>query len=94
MKVAGVTIMSYLPPPVGILNSAPFALVPASEHVFVFLIDAFGALVIPYVLASSPVVHIEAKAQPTSWFSRFFRPCTQFFFVCGGGSYPTPPPPP
>ena len=55
-----------------------------SERVsFVFLIDAFGALVIPYVLA--PVVHIEAKGpQPTSCFSRFRPCCIQFPFVLRG----------
>jgi hypothetical protein len=90
MNVAGpglVVTMSHLPPPVGILYSASFALVLASKHVFVFLIDAYGALVIPYVLASSPVVHNEAKAQPTSWLSHFFVPA-YYSFRLQGGCYP------
>jgi len=63
------------------------AFVLASKHVFVFLIDTYGALVIPYVLASSPVVHIEAKG-PTDLvvFAFFLGPCTTILFrFCGGG---------
>jgi hypothetical protein len=70
------------------------AFVLASEHVFVFLMGTYGALVIPYVLASSPVVHIEAKG-PTDLvvFAFFFWvPARNSFSFCGGGelSYPHP----
>ena len=38
----------------------PLSLLPSMSFVF-FLIDTYWVLVIPYVLASSPVVHIEAQ---------------------------------
>jgi hypothetical protein len=72
MRIGGYYVL-FNPP----LSLSPFA----SKHVFVFLIDTFGALVIPYVLASSKVVHIEAKQRvpPTDLvLFAFFRPCMHF----------------
>lgn len=73
-----VVTMSHLPPPVaarGIL----YSLCPCFRAclVFVFLIDTNVVLVIPYVLASSPVVHIEAQKRPQVNRPRGFR---VFFF--------------
>ena len=55
----------------------PLSLLPSMSFVF-FLIDTYWVLVIPYVLASSPVVHIEAQRpnRPRAFRVFFLGPCT------------------